>query len=185
MIKRVCVFCGSSPGIRAEYVNAARELGRVLVNRNLGLVFGGGRVGMMGELANVVIAGGGEVIGVIPRRLVDREIAHTGVSELRVVSSMGERKALMAELSDAFVALPGGIGTVDELFEALTWDQLGIHTKPCGILNVCQYFRDLLNFLDHAVSQQFLAERHRSMILVEESPEVLIDKLLSYDRPME
>lgn len=179
-MKRVCVFCGSSLGERPEYALAARQLGRVLASRNLGLVYGGASVGLMGEVANAVLQQGGEVIGVIPRALVQREIAHTGLSDLRIVGSMHERKALMADLSDGFIALPGGIGTLDELFEVLTWAQLGMHRKPCGLLNVCQYYRSLIDFLDYAVSQRFLKEQHHFMMIVDENPEALLKKLEKY-----
>lgn len=182
-MKRLCVFCGSSLGDRPEYAQAARQLGRVLASRNLGLVYGGASVGLMGEVANAVLQEGGEVVGVIPKVLVKREIAHTGLSELRIVGSMHERKALMADLSDGFIVLPGGIGTLDEFFEVLTWAQLGMHWKPCGLLNVSQYYRSLIDFLDHAVSQRFLKEQHRLMMLVDESPEALLKKFEEYQEP--
>lgn len=182
-MKRLCVFCGSSLGDRPEYAQAARQLGRVLASKNLGLVYGGASVGLMGEVANAVLQEGGEVVGVIPKVLVKREIAHTGLSDLRIVGSMHERKALMADLSDGFIALPGGIGTLDELFEVLTWAQLGMHRKPCGLLNVCQYYRSLIDFLDYAVSQRFLKDQHRLMMLVDESPEALLKKFEEYQGP--
>src|SRR6516164_2274986 len=149
MLKRICVFCGSSVGDRPIYLQAALELGRAIAERRLGLVYGGGHIGLMGVLADAVLSGGGEVIGVIPQALVDRELAHTGVTELRVVETMHQRKALMADLSDGFLALPGGFGTGDELFEILTWAQLGLHAKPIGVLNVGGYFDPLLAWLDH------------------------------------
>jgi uncharacterized protein (TIGR00730 family) len=150
-MKRVCVFCGSSPGEHADYTEAARGLGVALVSRGLGLVYGGGGVGLMGELANSVLAAGGEVVGVIPRSLYEKEVAHTGVTDLRVVGSMHERKALMADLADAFIALPGGVGTLEELFEVVTWAQLGFHGKPCGVLDVRGYFEHLILVLRSTV----------------------------------
>ena len=149
----------------------------------MGLVYGGTDVGTMGELANAALEAGGEVIGIVPRIFVKRKIAHAALSDLRVVDSMHERKGLMAELSDAFIALPGGLGTIDEIFEMVTWTQLGIHRKPCGLLNVCQYYRELANFLDYAVSEGFIREPHRSLILVDESPDALLkqfDEFLTY-----
>ena len=165
-MKRVCVYCGSSPGARPDYARAARDLGRTLASEGLGVVYGGSNVGLMGQLADGVLEGGGEVIGVIPRMFVNKGIDHWGLTEVRIVDSMHERKALMADLSDAFIALPGGIGTIEEFFEALTWAQLGIHGKPCGLLNVCGYYDKLLDFLDHVVAQRFLREQHRAMVLV-------------------
>src|SRR5437764_7096254 len=159
-MRRVCVFGGASSGWLPVYAAAARGLGSALASRGLGLVYGGGNVGLMGALADAALAAGGEVIGVIPQMLVDRELAHRG-TDLRIVTSMHERKALMAELSDAFVALPGGLGTYEELCEVLTWAQLGIHHKPCGCLNVLDYFRPLESMLDHAVSEGFMRPEHR------------------------
>jgi uncharacterized protein (TIGR00730 family) len=182
-MKRICVFCGSSPGARPEYAQAARQLGQALAGRDMGLVYGGGRVGVMGEIAAAAIQAGGEVIGVIPQGLVDKEIAFTELSDLRVVPSMHERKALMAELSDAFIALPGGLGTFEEFFEVLTWAQLSLHCKPCGLLNVAGYFAALMRFLDHAVGEQFVQPEHRSMLLVDESPEALLDRFQAYQPP--
>ena len=163
-------------GSKPAYAKAARQLGHALASRNLGLVYGGTNVGTMGELANAALEGGGEVIGVVPTIFVEKEIAHTALSDLRVVDSMHERKGLMAELSDAFIALPGGLGTIDELFEMVTWTQLGLHRKPCGLLNVCQYYRELANFLDYAVSEGFIKMPHRSLILVDENPDALLKK---------
>ena len=180
---RICVFCGSSPGSRPQYLQAARELGNTLVKRNIELVYGGGRVGMMAEIASTVLRSGGKVIGVIPRDLVDREVAFTDLPDLRIVGSMHERKALMAELSDGFIALPGGLGTIEEIFEVITWGQLGIQHKPCGFLDVDGYYRELLSFLDHAVSQQFIEAEHRAMILTDDDPEVLLGKFSSYQPP--
>jgi uncharacterized protein (TIGR00730 family) len=150
-LRRLCVYAGSNAGARGEYAAAARALAQELVDRDIGLVYGGGRVGLMGVLADTVLAGGGEAIGVMPQALVDREIAHAGLSELRVVGSMHERKALMAELSDAFVAVPGGIGTLEELIEVFTWSQLGIHAKPCGMLDAAGFYAGLSALLDHMV----------------------------------
>lgn len=176
----ICVFCGSSPGALSEYADVTRELGRHLVRRELDLVYGGGRVGLMGVLAEAVLGAGGRVTGVIPQALERREVAHTGLSDLRVVGSMHERKALMADLSDGFVAMPGGLGTLDEMFEILTWAQLGIHAKPCGFLNVAGYFDQLFSFLDNAVERRFLAQKHRDMILVDTSPTALLDRFADY-----
>ena len=163
-------------GSKPAYAKAARQLGNVLASRNLGLVYGGTDVGTMGELANAALEAGGEVIGIVPRRFVKRKIAHAALSDLRVVDSMHERKGLMAELSDAFIALPGGLGTIDELFEMVTWTQLGLQRKPCGLLNVCGYYSKLADFLDYAGSEGFIKKSHRSLILVNESPDVLLKK---------
>ena len=183
-MKRVCVFCGSSPGGRPEYVQAAKELGRVLVSKNLGLVYGGASVGMMGAIADTVLREGGEVIGVIPRFFVDKKVAHERLSDLRIVGSMHERKGLMAELADGFIALPGGLGTFEEFFEVVTWAQLSMHQKPCGLLNVCQYYQRLVDFLDHAVSERLVRVEHRSMILVDKSPKALLKKFEAYQPPV-
>jgi uncharacterized protein (TIGR00730 family) len=180
-MERICVFCGSSPGARPEYEAAAVEIAGLLAERGLGLVYGGAHVGLMGTIADTVLAAGGEAIGVIPRTLVDKEIAHTGLTDLRVVGSMHERKALMVELADGFVALPGGSGTLDELFEAFTWAQLGFHRKPIGLLDVCGYWKPLLAFLDHAVEERFLRADHRDALLVEREPRALLDRLARYE----
>ena len=177
------MFCGSSPGNNPEYRETARNLGRILAGRNIELVFGGGRVGLMNEIANTVLGAGGRVTGVIPQSLVDREVAHTGISELRVTGSMHERKALMAELSDGFIALPGGIGTFEEFMEIITWGQLGFHRKPCGLLNTLGFYDGLLEFLDHAVREGFLHDANRDSILVSESPEELLDLFTAYIPP--
>ena len=182
-MKRVGVFCGSSSSARPEYTNAAVELANELVERGIGLAYGGGRVGLMGRIAEAVIAGGGEVIGVIPEFLIEKELAYEGVSELRAVHSMSERKAVMAELSDGFIALPGGYGTLDELMEVLTWTQLGIHQKPCGLLNTCRYYDGLMAFVDHTVAENFVQAEHRSMLLVETEPAALLDRLESWTPP--
>src|SRR5262245_36632496 len=164
-MRRVGVFCGSKVGSRPEYADAARQLGKALVGRGMGLVFGAGHVGLMGVLADVVLAAGGEAVGVIPQALVDKELAHTGLTELHVVETMHQRKALMADLSDSFVALPGAFGTGDELFEILTWSQLGLHAKPIGLLDVAGFFGPLLEWLDHAVAEGFLKPAHRNLLL--------------------
>ena len=182
-MKKVCVYCGSSPGKSPEYIASARELANELVTRNIGLVYGGASVGIMGELADTVLAGGGEVIGVIPQSLVDKEVSHSGLTELRIVNSMHERKAIMAEISDGFIALPGGLGTIEELFEVLTWSQLGLHKKPCALLNVKQYYSSLCSFLDHAVDEQFVKPNHREMLLVEKRSSKLLDAMESYKSP--
>jgi uncharacterized protein (TIGR00730 family) len=182
-MKRVCVYCGSNAGRRSDYAEAAKDLARALVKRRIDLVYGGASVGVMGVLANTVLAEGGHVIGIIPQGLVDREVAHPGLSDLRVVASMHERKTLMAELSDGFIALPGGLGTLEELFEALTWAQLGLHQKPCGLRNVRNYYRSLIDFLDHAVAERFIKDVHRAMLLVEEQPERLLERFGRYKAP--
>jgi uncharacterized protein (TIGR00730 family) len=176
-MRRLCVFCGSSAGGRPEYAAAARELGALLARHGLGLVYGGGHVGLMGVLADAVLAGGGEVIGVIPQALMDRELAHPGLTELRVVGTMHQRKALMADLADGFAALPGGYGTGDELFEILTWAQLGLHARPIGLLNTAGYFDALLAWLDHMVREQFLRPEHRRLLLAADNPAALLDLL--------
>src|SRR5687768_334010 len=173
IIQRICVFCGSRPGSRPEYLGAARELGRLLAERRIGLVYGGASVGMMGALANAVLAGGGEVIGVIPDPLVRRELAHDHLTELRIVGSMHERKALMTELSDAVIALPGGFGTLEELFETITWSQLGIHRKAIGVLNVGGFYDGLLALVGHAIAEGFVPEHDRDLILAASEPDVL------------
>ena len=179
----VCVFAGSSPGFRPKHLDSVRALGRELVSRKLDLVYGGAHVGLMGALADTVIEEGGRVIGIIPRSLEEREVAHQGLSDLHVVESMPERKVLMEELSDGFIAAPGGSGTLDEFFEMLTLAQLGLHKKPCGLLNVDGYFAGILQFLDHAVSEGFLRSADRSLVLVEESPGRLLDHFESYRAP--
>lgn len=182
-MKRLCVFCGSSPGADPRYGEAADAVGRILAERGLGLVYGGGNVGLMGRVADAALAAGGEVIGVIPNALVSKEVAHEGLTRLDVVGSMHERKARMAELSDAFVALPGGVGTLEEMFEILTWSQLGLHAKPCGLLDVAGYFRPLLAFLDHAVAERFLKEKHRALLLAGESIDDLLDRFATWRAP--
>jgi uncharacterized protein (TIGR00730 family) len=173
---RICVFAGARHGAWPHYADAARELARVLVERNYGLVYGGGNVGIMGVIADAVLERHGHVTGVIPAVLVEKEVAHRGLSDLRIVKSMHERKATMGDLSDGFVALPGGIGTMEELFEVLSWAQLGLHTKPCGLLSVSGYYQHLIRFLDYAVEQDFLKSKHRVLLLVEEEPSKLLDR---------
>ena len=180
---RLCIFCGSSTGHRSAYTEAAQDMGRALVQRGLGLVYGGGRVGLMGVVAETVLAGGGEVIGVIPHAFVEREVAHHGVADLRIVRTMHERKALMAELSDGFIALPGGYGTLDEFCEIITWAQLGIHRKPCALLNVLGYFDPFLAQLDRATQDGFVQPSMRALVLSHSQPEPLLDAIDSYQAP--
>ena len=182
-MKRFCVFCGSSPGAQPEYLKASRKLGMVLADRHIGLMYGGGRVGMMGEIAKAVHQKGGDIIGVIPKSLTEREVAYTEIGDLKIVDTMHERKALMMELSNGFIALPGGLGTIEEFFEVLTWAGLGIHNKPCGILNVCQYYEKLLHFLDHVANEKFIESDHRSMILIDDDPEALLKQFEKYQPP--
>ncbi len=177
----VCVFCGSSPGARPAYRDAAEALGRALAAQGRTLVYGGGNVGLMGAGADAALAAGGRVISVIPRHLVEREVGHNGVTELRVVDSMHERKQLMADLADAFVLLPGGLGSLEEFFEVWTWGQLGLHRKPYGLLNVAGYFDPLLAFLDHAVAERFVRSEHRDLVLVDDDPERLLARLDTHE----
>ena len=179
----VCVFCGSSVGARAAYAAAAKQLGAFMAQRGIGLVFGGTCIGLMGTLADAALAGGGEVIGVIPGGLMQREIAHRGLTKLHIVETMHRRKAMMADLSDAFIALPGGYGTLEEFAEIVTWSQLGIQIKACGLLNVEGYWNGLLSFLDHAVAESFVRQESRDMILVGTSPEEILDKIQSWRPP--
>jgi uncharacterized protein (TIGR00730 family) len=182
-MRRICVFCGSSVGNQPAYAEAARTMGALLAARGIGLVYGGGHVGLMGVVADAVMASGGEVIGVIPQTLADREIAHTGITELRVVDSMHTRKAMMAELSDGFIAMPGGVGTFEEFFEVVTWMQLGLHRKPCGLLNVIAFYTPLAAFIDQAVSEGFIKPVHRAAIVVDSDPARLLDTLATIDLP--
>jgi uncharacterized protein (TIGR00730 family) len=175
-IRSVCVFCGASSGNDPAYVTAAAVVGERLAVRGIRLVFGGGHRGLMGAVADAAVAAGGEAVGVIPQGLVDRELAHTGLTELRVVESLHERKALMAELSDAFLALPGGLGTLEELAEVLSWAQLDLHAKPIGLLDVAGYFADLEAFLDHAVAEGFVTERHRRLLMRDDDIDRLLDR---------
>jgi uncharacterized protein (TIGR00730 family) len=184
-IERLCVFCGSSTGSHPAYFEAADQLGRELANAGVTLIFGGGRVGLMGILADSVLAAGGEVIGVIPRSLVEKEIAHASLTKLHVVESMHERKALMADLADAFVLLPGGFGSWEEFCEIVTWLQLGIHRKPCAILNVAGYYDGLLSLATHALAEGFLRPAHHDMVIVENNPEALLSRLANAVIPSE
>jgi uncharacterized protein (TIGR00730 family) len=176
-VRSLCVYCGSNPGADPAFAAATRALATLLARRGVRLVYGGGAVGLMGVLADTALAEGGEVVGVMPQGLIDREIGHRGLSELHVVGSMHERKALMAELADGFVALPGGIGTLEELIEVYTWSQLGLHRKPLGLLNVAGYYDALVAFLDHAVEEAFLRPQHRAVLVVESQPAALLGRL--------
>jgi uncharacterized protein (TIGR00730 family) len=182
-IRRLAIFCGSNPGARSDYVQAARSFGRLLSARGIGIVYGGSNVGLMAALADAVLDDLGDIIGIIPRMLVEREVANRALTDLRIVNSMHERKAMMAELADGFVALPGGIGTLEEFFEIWTWGQLGMHQKPCGLLNVAGYFDPLLEFLDRAVAEKFVRDVHRGMVVVESDPVVLLSRFESYEPP--
>ena len=182
-MRTICVLCGSNPGRRPEYLDVARALAEVLARRRIRVVYGGAAVGMMGVLADAALAAGGEVIGVIPQSLMDAEIAHPGLTELRVTGSMHERKAAMVALSDGFIALPGGLGTLDELAEVATWAQLGLHAKPIGLLDPLGYFDLLLRFLDNAVSERFLRAEHRALLLREAAPEPLLDAMAGWRSP--
>jgi uncharacterized protein (TIGR00730 family) len=179
-LRRVCVFCGSNHGVRPEYTEVARAMGTALVAGGIDLVYGGGRVGLMGVVADAVLDAGGEVIGVIPDHMSDREIAHFGLTDLRIVGSMHERKALMYELSDGFVALPGGLGTLEELFEITTWSQLGLHAKPTGLLDVDGFYAPLVGFLDHLVTEGFVSDRHRRLFRVAAHPAALLERLAAF-----
>ena len=179
-VKNLCVFCGSTPGARPSYAAAASRLGGLLAQRDIGLVYGGGNVGLMGVVADAVLAGGGRVLGVIPHFLAAKELAHAGATEMRVVGSMHERKAAMAANADAFVALPGGFGTMEELFEVLTWGQLGLHAKPVGLLDVEGFYASLVAFLDHAAAERLLKPEHRALLLVDTDPERLVDRLAAW-----
>lgn len=182
-MRRICVFAGSNSGARPEYSEAARRLGRELAARGLGLVYGGSSVGLMHVVADAVLAEGGDVIGVLPRGLFRREVAHTGLTELREVGSMHERKALMADLSDGFIALPGGYGTFDELFEITTWAQIGIHSKPVGLLDVANYFAPLMAMVQHAAAEGFVPQQQAHLLLREEDPATLLDRFAAYTPP--
>jgi uncharacterized protein (TIGR00730 family) len=184
-IHRLCVFCGSSTGLRPSYSEAAAQLGQSLADSKTALVFGGGRVGLMGILADSVLAAGGQAIGVMPRALVEKEIAHPSLTKLHVVDSMHQRKALMADLADAFLLLPGGFGSWEEFCEIVTWLQLGIHRKPCAILNVAGYYDGLLSLADHALAEGFLRPAHHDMLIVEENPHAVLSRLVSVAIPSE
>ncbi|MBI2471579.1 MAG: TIGR00730 family Rossman fold protein [Planctomycetes bacterium] len=183
-IKRICVFCGSNHGAHPAYTDAAQKLGKALVSQEMGLVYGGGSIGLMTVVADAVLKEKGEVIGVIPHVLSSKEFAHYGLTELRLVSSMHERKAVMAELSDAFIAMPGGFGTLDEFFEIVTWAQLGLHSKPIGLLDVGGYFDLLLKFIDYMLQERFISAEHRQLIITSHHPEELISALTHY-KPLE
>ncbi|MDQ6717941.1 MAG: TIGR00730 family Rossman fold protein [Gemmatimonadota bacterium] len=182
-MRRVAVFCGSNVGARSEYSAAARSLGRALASRGIGLVYGGSNVGLMSVLADEMLDELGDVIGVIPKTLVDREVANTALGDLRIVNSMHERKALMSELADGFIALPGGIGTLEEFFEMWTWAQLGMHRKPCALFNAAGYYDPLLEFLDRSVEEKFVRPVHREMVIVEQDANALLDRLVAYEPP--
>ncbi len=181
-LSRICVFCGSSPGLRPEYGQSARELGACLAARGIDVVYGGAGIGLMGDLANAALEGGGKVEGVIPESIVDK-VGHGRLTELRIVPTMHDRKQLMYDLSDAFIALPGGTGTLEEVFEIITWAQLGFHTKPCGLINSCGYFDYLLRFMEHAVEQRFVKRSHLDMLLVGNNGEELLEKFTRYLPP--
>jgi hypothetical protein len=183
-LKRVSVFCGSNKGTRPAYAEAARQMGQILGRRGIGLVYGAGNIGLMGILADAVLRAGGEVIGVIPEALIGYEVAHKGLTELRIVESMHARKAMMADLSDAFIAMPGGFGTLEEFCEVLTWTQLGLQQKPCGLLNIEGYYDPLLALFDHAVAEGFVRPQHRSLVVQETDPEKLLDRLAHYEPPV-
>lgn len=182
-INRLCVFCGASRGIKASYAEAVSQLAQSLASANIGLVYGGARVGLMGQLADAMLHFGGEVIGVMPQFIADKEIAHEDITELHLVETMHERKALMANFADAFMMLPGGAGTLDEFFEIMTWSQIGLHKKPFGILNIENYFEHLLKFLNHTVDEYFLNPIHRDMVIVENTPQALLSAFINYQAP--
>jgi uncharacterized protein (TIGR00730 family) len=184
-LRRICVFCGSSNGTRPEYLEAARHLGETLASRGLGLVYGGAHVGLMGRVADACRSAGGHVTGVIPERLVDAEVAHVGLDDLRIVGSMHERKALMAELADGFVALPGGFGTLEEFCEVLTWSQLGLHPvpKPCALLDVAGFYEPLVALFDRGVDEGFVRPAHRGLVLVDDDVDLLLDRLAAWTPP--
>ena len=182
-INSICIYCGSSPGRLDAYASAAFSLAESLVSRNIRLVYGGASIGIMGMVADQVLKLGGQVIGVIPKALAHKEVAHHHLTELHVTQSMHERKMLMAELSDGFIALPGGIGTLEELFEIWTWAQLGFHRKPCGLLNVEGYYDSLITFLDHVLEEQFVKKHHHAMLIVETNPDALLDHYVNYQPP--
>ncbi len=182
-IRRLCVFCGSNAGNDPRFLDAARDLGRHLAREGIGLVYGGASVGLMGAVADAALAAGGEVIGIIPQALAEKEVSHKGLSDLRIVGSMHERKALMAEASDGFIALPGGAGTLEELFEVWTWAQLGYHSKPCGVLDVAGFYVKLSEFLDDAARHGFMKAQHRAMLMMAETPNDLLARFRAYQPP--
>jgi hypothetical protein len=182
-MQAICVFCGSNAGDRPAYAAAARALAELLVRRGMTVIYGGGSIGLMGVLADAALAAGGRVIGVLPGHLSRREVAHAGLTEMHIVASMHERKALMAQRADAFIALPGGLGTLEELFEVLTWSQLGLHAKPCALLNADGYYDRIIDFLDQSVARGFVQPRHRDMLLVDTDPARLLDRFARYSAP--
>ena len=182
-IKNICVYCGSSPGKNPAYTKVAKDLGYALCDQGIGLVYGGAAIGVMGAVADAVLESGGRAIGVIPKSLAVKEVAHGSLSELHVVASMHERKAMMAELSDGFIALPGGWGTLEEIFEILTWAQLGFHKKPCGLLNVEGYYNGLISFLENAFEQQFVSDQCRPMLMTANQPSALLEQFAAYEAP--
>ncbi|HYO77800.1 MAG TPA: TIGR00730 family Rossman fold protein [Thermoanaerobaculia bacterium] len=183
MIRRICVFCGSNSGSDPAYVEAAQAVGRLFAREGIALVYGGGSVGLMGELADSVLASGGEAIGVIPHALWAREVGHRGLTDLRIVDTMHERKAMMADLADAFIALPGGLGTLEEIFEVWTWAQLGLHQKPVGFLDVNGFYAPLMQFLDRAMRERFVKEQHRAIAVIDSNPEALLAKFDGWQPP--
>jgi uncharacterized protein (TIGR00730 family) len=183
-MKRICVFCGSNSGLNPVFLETAEKVGLFLAENNIELVYGGGRVGLMGKIADTVMANSGKVIGIIPRSLAEKEVAHSGLTELHIVNSMHERKALMAELSDGFIALPGGFGTFEELCEIITWAQLGIHKKPCGFLNINGFYNSLIELFDTATRENFIRTEHRGLVLIEKEIENLFDKMKAYESPV-
>lgn len=182
-LRNLCVYCGSNPGRQDIYIEAARELGRTMARQGIGLVYGGASVGIMGAIADAVMQAGGQAVGIIPESLMRKELAHRGLTELHVTQSMHERKRMMADRADAFVALPGGAGTLEEIFEVWTWAQLGHHTKPCALFNVGGYYDGLARFLDHMVAEQFVRAEHREMLIVENDPQRLLERLANYRAP--
>lgn len=182
-MKKICVFCGSSFGNNKSYSDTAILLGNLIAKNNIELVYGGASVGLMGEIASAALSAGGKVTGVIPKQLIEKEVAHTGLNDLRIVGSMHERKSLMAELSDGFIAMPGGFGTLEEVFEVVAWGQLNFHNKPLGLLNVNGYYNNLIKFLDHSVNENFIKPEHREMILVDNDPEEMLTQLQNYIPP--
>ncbi len=182
-LQRVCVYCASNDGARPEYLASARQIGTLLAQRGMAVVYGGGRVGLMGALADAALGAGGEVIGVMPHALVQREVAHHGLTALHVVDSMHERKALLAEMADAFVALPGGLGTLEEFFETWTWAQLGVHQKPVGLLDVADYWRPLVTMLEHVEAEGFMRGTPREWLVIDTEPTSLLDRLATFQPP--
>jgi uncharacterized protein (TIGR00730 family) len=182
-VNSICIYCGSRPGRIEAYASAAIAVAKALVRRNIKLVYGGASLGLMGIVADEVLKNGGQVIGVIPKGLAQKEVAHQNLTELHITQTMHERKLLMAELADGFLALPGGIGTLEELFEIWTWAQLGIHHKPCGLLNVAGYYDGLIGFLDHVLTEQFVKPHHHAMLIVEKNADTLLDRFIDYQAP--